>query len=157
MDNKRKIIFIFEYLVIFYLILTIIFLFFRSKNILTNQVKLQDSLLYNYRVIGSDVCSRSIYGEPLMTTTDFVKVNFYCDNNQRSTNTIALDVLSNRKVGAAIDEVLRILQQKMPVNFKCFYEGKAVVNNEETVLPGKRIDCLAPQLDIQNVYPSDGL
>lgn len=139
MSKEQKLVFLAKYLVVFYGLVMVIFVFLKSRNQSDNFV-LKDELLYNRRVLGSDVCSRSIYGEPEGAGENYVKVNFLCKEESAS-NTLAIGALADNKIKTAVDEVLRINKLEMPPDFECFYEERKIEDNNLIFEKGKTIEC----------------
>lgn len=151
METKNKLRYLVIYLLFFYVFTGIVYFLMSKKNINRKDFLINDNFFYVDKNLKNSPCDKTLFGEPLDSKNDFIKVNFFCDYKRNSKNTLSLLVLKERRVLDVINEISRINNFKLE-NYKCFYEGKLINNFSQRVESNKRIDCLAEGLKITDFY-----
>lgn len=151
---RSRISFLFIFIVIFYLVVMSVFLI-TNKKFINRKEYIPNEGLFFKEEIKNNACSKTVYGEPLGAENNFIKVNFYCDKNRSSKNTLSLNVLKNKNVEDVIKEVGRINDFKLENNFKCYFEGKIINDFKQKIITGKTIDCLSPNIKISDIYKNE--
>lgn len=154
METKNKLTFLIIYLIVFYLTVALVYFLMNKKNVYRKDFVVDDNFFYINSGLNNSPCDKTLFGEPLDSKNDFIKINFFCDYKRNSKNTLSLLVLKERRVLDVINEISRINNFKLE-NYKCFYEGRLVNNFNQRIESNKRIDCLAEGLKITDFYQDE--
>lgn len=148
---KNRIKFLATFTVVFCVLTTLGFLIANQKFPDRNNYFLEDELLFGQHSKG-DACSKSLYNDPIRAGNNYVKVNFYCEGDRSSKNTISLNVIKEKTVKSVLSEITRINSFELEDDFRCYIERKIIQNFDQEVFPEKTIDCLAPDIKINDIY-----
>ncbi len=151
---KNRIRFLVFFVLIFYLIVFLFLIIIFPKKNNEKLYKPGYDLFFRYGV-KNGICDQELYGEPLESDNNFVKINFYCDNGKSSKNTISLNVLDVRSIENIIQEISRINNFELDNSFNCYLEGNLINNKDKIVVSGETIDCLSPKIEIRDIYKNE--
>lgn len=148
---RKRITFLVVFIFVFYL-LAFLFLAFISKGTFNRGwYSLRQGLFLSQKT-KNGICDQELYGEPLDSTNNFIKINFYCDKDKSSKNTISLNVIKTKNMSGVIEEISRINNFEMDDNFDCYLERMVIEDWNQSIVSGKTIDCLAPGMKITDIY-----
>lgn len=95
-------------------------------------------------------CRYTIHGDPLEAGSSFVKINFVCQDGQKTVSTLSLKALPDAKLSTILSEYSRILGFKYALldQWDCLVEDHPVSDRNFVVADKSQIVCLHPDAKI---------
>lgn len=128
------------------------------KNFSQQKVEEMLTTTSKFRDKTDDPCFYSIFGDPVNSGNNYLKINLYCGNGKKSTNTLSIKAIKDKTIRGAIRELGRVngfdvliknneiislgkLQSSEYKKWYCFIDGEIIKDIGLQVPKGKTLEC----------------
>jgi len=149
------------YLLIFYSISFLVIFFLKnhySKNFSPLQIEEMITNISRFRNKTDNPCLYSIAGDPVNSMNDYLKVNLYCNEKEKSLNTLSLKAVKDKTIEGVIREIGRVngfrvitqegqllslgaLERGKYKKWYCFIDGNPIKTIKLQIPKGKTLEC----------------